>query len=209
MLSLCAVLGEVSVGVKKGDWIEYKVTTTGTLEEGHDVTWARMEILDVQGTEISVNVSTRAPDGNVNSDLMVLDPGKGEVGVWFIIPANLNVGDDFFDASIDRNVTIEGSKQRNIAGAARTVTHSSTPERIKSWDRSTGVFIESIDVLQNFTLNAIVDKTNLWSAQIFGIDEPLFYAGLIGSIALLVIGSAIVVRFGLLSRRKRLEFAFA
>jgi hypothetical protein len=49
-------LGEVSVGVKKGDWIEYNVTTTGTPEEGHDVTWARMEILSVQGKDISVNV---------------------------------------------------------------------------------------------------------------------------------------------------------
>jgi len=40
-----AVLAQVSVGVKAGDWVEYKVSTTGAAEEGHDVVWARMEVL--------------------------------------------------------------------------------------------------------------------------------------------------------------------
>jgi hypothetical protein len=38
----------ISVGVKGGDWIEYSVVTTGKPEEGHDVVWARMEILEVR-----------------------------------------------------------------------------------------------------------------------------------------------------------------
>jgi len=175
-----AALGEVSVGVKKGDWIEYQVTTTGTPEEGHDVTWARMEILSVQGNEISVNVSTRAVNGTVSSGVMTLNPEKGNVGVWFVIPANLNVGDSFFDESGDNHVTIEGAEQRTVAGATRTVTHASTPERIKSWDKTTGVFVESIDFLPDYTLNAIAIKTNLWNPQIIGIDQTLFYAVVLG-----------------------------
>lgn len=173
-LGVDAVLGGVSVGVKKGDWIEYQVTTTGTPTEGHDVTWARMEILDVKGTEISVNVTTKARNGTFASGIMNLNPARGQVGIWFIIPANLNPDEAFFDASVGRNITIEGSEQRTIAGATRTVTHASTPERIKSWDKVTGVFVESIDVLPNYTLHAIADKTNLWSGQILGI-EPLTF----------------------------------
>ena len=134
----------ISVGVKGGDWIEYSVVTTGKPEEGHDVIWARMEILGVQGTQISVNVTTKASNGTFESGVMILNPAKGNVGVWFIIPANLTVGESFYDASKNQNVTIEGSKQRSIAGATRTVTHATTPERIKSWDKSTGVFVESI-----------------------------------------------------------------
>ena len=187
-------LAEVSVGVKKGDWIEYQVTTTGTPQEGHDVTWARMEILDVKGTDIRVNVTTKARNGTYESGVMNLNPAKGQVGVWFIIPANLNVGQAFFDLSLDRNVTIEGSKQRTIAGATRTITHATTPERIKSWDKVTGVFVESIDVLPNYTLNAITDKTNLWSGQILGLDPPIFYTATLG--AAVVLAAVILVVAG-------------
>jgi hypothetical protein len=105
----------VSVGVQKGNWIEYHVTTTGSPEEGHDVTWARMEILDVVGTQISVNITTKARNGTFLSEVDEFDPENGKVGVWFLIPANLDPGDFFFDSSLDRNVTIEGSEKRSIA----------------------------------------------------------------------------------------------
>jgi hypothetical protein len=42
ILGVGGVLSEVSVGVKKGDWIEYQLAYTGTPTEGHDVTWAKM-----------------------------------------------------------------------------------------------------------------------------------------------------------------------
>ncbi len=192
LLSVNVASGEVSIGVKKGDWIEYQVSTTGTPEEGHDVTGARMEILNVQGTEITVNVTTKAANGTYESGLMTLNPDKGQVGVWFIIPANLNAGEAFLDASIGRNVTIEGSEQRTIAGATRTVTHATTPQRIKSWDKSTGVFVESIDTLPNYTLNAIADKTNMWSAQTPETDSTLFYAAA-AVIAIVVVAVAVIV----------------
>jgi hypothetical protein len=197
LLMTDVALGEISVGVKKGDWIEYEVTTTGTPEEGHDVIWARMEILDVQGKEISVNVITKAVNGTFSSMVMTMNPEKGNVGIWFIIPANLNVGDTFYDASVGRTVTIEGSEQREVAGATRTVTHASTPERIKSWDKSTGVFVESIDTLPNYTLNAIATKTNMWNPQMLGIDQNLFYA-LVG-----VTVAAVAVAVLAVARRKK------
>ncbi len=197
LLTVNAAFVGVSVGVKKGDWIEYSVTTTGTPIEGHDVTWARMEILEVKGTDITVNVTTKARNGTFESGIMDLNPAEGRVGVWFIIPANLNPGDTFFDAYSGRNVTIEGSKQRMIAGAMRTVTHATTPERIKSWDKSTGVFVESIDTLQNYTLNAIADKTNMWASQIFGLDPLYFYFA-----SFVAAAAAVTVIYALHVRRK-------
>ncbi len=74
-------VGEVSVGVKKGYWIEYEVSTTGTTEEGHDVTWARMEILAVQGNEITVDVITKAVNGTFSSGVMTMNPAEGNVGI--------------------------------------------------------------------------------------------------------------------------------
>ena len=44
-----AISADVSVGVKQGDWIEYQVTYTGTSPESHATTWAKMEIVGVQG----------------------------------------------------------------------------------------------------------------------------------------------------------------
>jgi hypothetical protein len=35
---------DVSVGVKKGDWIEYQVTITGNPPQDHNITWARMDV---------------------------------------------------------------------------------------------------------------------------------------------------------------------
>jgi hypothetical protein len=205
LLSANIASGEVSIGVKKGDWIEYQVSTTGTPQEGHDVTWARMEILDVQGKEINVNVTTKAANGTFESGIMTLNPEKGQVGVWFIIPANLNIGDAFYDASIGRNVTIEGSDQRTIADASRTVTHATTPERIKSWDKATGVFVESVDTLSNYTLHAIADKTNMWGPQAQEMDATLFYAALAGVTVVVAIAVIIVVARGRKERNHTAE----
>ena len=151
-----------------------------------------MEIVAEQGKEVTVNVTTRARNGTLESGLLPLKPEEGQVGVWFIIPANLKPGEEFFDATINRNVTIEGSKQRTIADATRTVTHATTPERIKSWDQSTGVFVESIDVLSNYTLNALAVKTNMWKPQILGVEPKVFYVLLGGFIVITAIAVLVV-----------------
>ncbi len=187
--------GEVSVGVKEGDWIEYEVSTSGNVPEGHEVTWARMEIVAIQAQELIVNVTTRANNGTFESGFMTLSPADGRVGVWFIIPADLKPGEKFFDATINSNVTIEGSEQRTIAGAMRTVTHATTPERIKSWDQSTGVFVESIDVLPNYTLNALAIKTNMWEPQpqLLGGEPIIIYSTVAASIGIFVLAVVVLL----------------
>jgi hypothetical protein len=60
--------GEHSVGVKKGDWIEYTVEITGpTSAPSHNITWFRMEILNVEGTAFQANVTVRNVNGTLSS----------------------------------------------------------------------------------------------------------------------------------------------
>ena len=86
----------ISVIVKVGDWIEYNVTTTGNPPEVHNVQFARMEIVSVQGPEVKANVTTQNNSGVFSSLIMDMNLEKGQVGAWFLIPSNLNVGDSFY-----------------------------------------------------------------------------------------------------------------
>lgn len=56
--------GGVSVGVKRGDWAEYSVDITGNPPPIHNVTWMRMEVLQVNGDAFPVNLTVRYRNGN-------------------------------------------------------------------------------------------------------------------------------------------------
>ena len=193
--------GEVSVGVKEGDWIEYEVTTTGTPVPDHDIVWARMEILDVQGNEFRANVTQEKPNGELSSLIRTFNLEEGEVQGWVIIPANLDVGDRFYDSYIGRNVTIEGEEEMVIAGATRTTTYADLPERFKRWDKITGVFVETFDPLENYTIQATAIATNMWSPQIFGLDPTLFYVVVLVAVIIVIALVASVIL--MISRRKK------
>ena len=105
-----AVHGDLSVGVKKGDWIEYAITTTGTPSEGHDIDWSRMEVTDIQGTNIIVYITSRFINGSTENFNSTLNLKTGHLIDDFIIPANLKSGDTFLDEKVG-NVTITSSEQ--------------------------------------------------------------------------------------------------
>lgn len=181
-----------SVGVKVGDWIEYKVSTTGNPPEVHNVQFARMEIVSVQGPEIKANVTTEDNSGVFSSLIMDINLEKGQVGAWFLIPSNLNVGDSFYDINLGRNITIEGQEQKNYAGAVRTVINATTSERIKDWDKVTGVFVKSIDTLPGYTINATAIRTNMWTPQILGLDQTVFYGIVVVVVTVITVVIAVV-----------------
>ena len=189
--------GGISVGVREGDWIEYEVTTTGAPPEEFNVVWSRMEILSVQETKIRANVTSRAPNGTLSNLIMTFDLERGRVGAWFIIPANLNPGDTFHDEFVDRNVTVEGEEQLTYAGAMRTITNATTPERLKRWDKSTGVFVECVDVFGDYSINATAIRTNMWGAQVFRLDTATFNA------VVLVVATAVVAAVMLIAAGRR------
>ena len=163
-LSISLAEADLSIGVNRGDWIEYAVTTSGSPPEQFNLTWARMQISNVNGASIEINVTTRSANGTMSSRMMILNLQKGEIGAWFIIPANLNVGDSFLDSD-GQYVMIQGEQQLEWAGDLRTLTNATTPQRIKHWDKLTGVFVQCIDVFDNYTINATANNTNMWKDQ--------------------------------------------
>lgn len=202
---------ESSVGVKEGDWIEYNisVTGTGTAPPTHDVRWMRIEILPVQGASFSVNITSRYTNGTIGSALWTLNFTDGNVGGWIIIPANLAPEDTFYDSSIHNNkpvnVTIQSQEEKTVLGASRTITYGNDSFRHKEWDKTTGVFVGSSECYRNFTTKTgwyIEDltvtiqatATNMWSSQILGLDQTVFYTLVL--VVLVIIGfvlSSIIV----------------
>ncbi len=199
-LSLITVIGSVSadvfVGVKKGDWIEYNVTYTGSPPEGHEVSWARMEVSGVQGTAISLFITTTAPNGTSYNEIITLDLDKGVLGDDFLIPANLRDGDTFFDKSVGY-ITIGSVEARPYAGTIRVVVSGSKGQNVDYWDQSTGFLLEGISSYPNYTMTVKVDKANLWQTQQAGSDPMVFYA----AAAVIIIALAIAVV--LVTRRKK------
>jgi len=186
------VLGAVSVGVKTGDWIEYNVTVTGTPAEQHDVTWARMEVDTVQGTQIGLNITVKFSDGTLEPQTATLNLETGQLGDDFIIPANLNVGDVFFDKNVG-NITISGVEEKTYAGVTRSVVTAATSETTYYWDQTTGVLVEGVSQYPEYTMHSVVDQTNLWQPQMLGLDPTVFYAVVIGAVALIAIVLAVFI----------------
>ncbi len=156
--------------MKKGDWIEYNVTYTGTPPEGHNANWARLEVLDVQGSEITVNTTVRASNGTLSSQTNTLNLQAGELGDDFIIPANLNAGDVFFDAR-DGNITIGSAETRTYAGANREVLTGNMRQAFDYWDKSTGFLLEGKSTLTDYTMTATMNTTSLWQTEQAGLNQ--------------------------------------
>ena len=52
----------LTVGVKKGEWIEYNVVCNGDIPLDHNVTWAKIEVIDVKNKLIFVNITSKYSD---------------------------------------------------------------------------------------------------------------------------------------------------
>jgi len=213
---------QLVVGVKEGDWIEYDVSITGigTPPPTHDVRWMRFQVLPVDGAAFSVNLTVRYANDTFGSAIWKYNFAEGNLGGWTIIPANLSVGDTFYDASEHNhkpvNVTVQGQEQRIVLGATRTVTYGNDSIRhLKEWDKATGVFIGSSEVVQNvtnkdgwyienLTVTTRAVATNLWSPQnrlILGMEQSVFALAVGGAVFGLVLAVLAVV----VSQRERLK----
>ncbi len=203
------------VGIKEGNWIEYNinVTGTGTPPPTHDVRWFRMQVLQVQNTAFSVNLTARYTNGTLGSAIWKFNFTDGNIEGWMIIPSNLNPGDTFYDSSRltgkPVNVTIQGQEQRMLLGASRTVTYGNDSFRHKEWDKTTGVFIGSSEHLKNvtnkdgwyiedLTVNIQATGTNMWKPQTLGLDQIMVNTLVAVSTASVILLSSIVV----IARRK-------
>jgi uncharacterized membrane protein YozB (DUF420 family) len=180
------------VGVKEGDWIEYNVNITGTglPPPTHNVCWFRIQVLQVQDTAFSTNFTARYTNGTIGNAIWHFNFTEGSVGGWIIIPANLNIGESFFDSSIHNhkpaNITIQTQEQRTVLGATRTITYGNDTFRHKEWDKLTGVFVGSSETyrnvtnkdgwyIDNLTVTVQAMATNLWSPDTHVASQSMFY----------------------------------
>jgi len=206
-------VGQPSVGVKPGYWVEYTVKTNGAPPAAQDITWAKIEILTVDGEEFNANFTVRYLDGAVSSNVGSFNFTSGDTEGWVIIPANLAPGQSFYDSSTG-NVTVQGQLQKTVAGATRAVTYTnSTLNGIvleKQWDKATGFYVQSVDDITTaapvtvngglaYTINAKAYATNIWSPQILGLNQTVFYI----VIVIVIVAVALIVSVLVLDRRRK------
>jgi len=191
------------VGVKKGDWVKYDVDVTNPV--GYSTATAKMEVLDVNATSLTIHVTKQMSDGEESSQSLTGDVTVG-VDVW-VIPANLTSGNSFNAPDLGI-ITIDGESTKTYAGASRKVvrayilrsntTYNKCGYEIY-WDKQTGVAVEifsfGIGVYYREYLTYKATETNMWQAE---FDPTLLYAVLA---AIIAIGAAGAIIF--MKRRKK------
>lgn len=185
-------VADAIVGVKPGDWVEYNVTFTGTPPPEHDAKWARMEVTGVEGQRVNAMFTSQLANGTMLNVAEDLDFSTGRLIDTFIIPAGLNAGDTFYAQGVG-NITIDSVEVHDAAGAARTVVHADAEDTQWYWDRASGVVVEARTANAVYTLDTLAVNTGLWSPQILGLDQAVFYASII-ILAVTVIAVAIVLK---------------
>jgi hypothetical protein len=190
---ITVALADVSVGVKKGDWIEYRVTVTGNPPADHNIKSASMNVTNVQDAAISLDVLTEFMDGTIYSEHITVNLATGVLGDDFFIPNNLDVGDQFYDSS-QGNITITSVEQRTVAGAERTVVSASTSFTTFYWDRQTGILVAATSYEPDYTMVTETSGTNIWQPQILGLDQLVFYTLAVAVVVVLAIVAAFLVR---------------
>lgn len=191
ILSIANVLAELSVGVKEGDWIEYSLSYTGSPSDSYPI-WIRIDITDVQGTTITADLKVERIDGSAYTKSVAFNLETG-VPDLLLIPAGLDIGDEFYHEDYGYN-TITGTEDCIYAGAIRTIVGSTIENIVLHWDKSTGILLHSDYAEDDFTQKLLVDETNIWEQQIFGLDAPLFYILIVAILMIVVIVAVFLLR---------------
>ena len=192
-----------TVGVKKGDWIEYSVIYTGQTVSAKNITSFRMEIVDVQGSAIKANITAQFLNGTLRKMIWPYNFSEGNYGGWTIISPNLNPGETFYDSTLKMNITVEGQEQKTVAGAERIITHACDSKRIiKEWDKATGIFTYAVERPKNYTIISQAVATNMWEPQNQKQDTGFVNMLIVAFVSLAALFALTVVIFTAQSSRK-------
>ncbi|MDR0470556.1 MAG: hypothetical protein LBH79_02365 [Nitrososphaerota archaeon] len=173
-VSAVGVLGEISSGVKSGDWISYTVNVSGQPPVDHDLKSASINVLEAKDAALQLSVTSEFINGTIFTEQINLNLAEGILGDVFFIPSNLNKDDQFYDI-YQGNITITREQTRMIAGAERQVVLGSTVATNCMWDRETGALVYARTSQQNYTLETRIDQTNMWPSDIFSFNPSTFY----------------------------------
>ena len=185
-VSITTVFADVSTGVKQGDWIQYNVHVTGNPPGDHNIQWASMNVTDVQGSAITLDILTIFNNGTNYPEHITLNLATGILGDDFFIPKNLNVDDKFFDA-YQGNITITSLQTQDIAGARRTVILGESNYTSYTWDRETGTLVAARSVEPDYTMVTNTIATNIWPQDSIGLSPTVFYATMAATIVVVAV----------------------
>jgi len=164
------------VGVQKGDWIRYNVRVTGNPSSDENITWAKMEIVTVQGPVITVNVQTEFANGTLFPENgIVLNLDTGAIGDGFFVPTNIAPGDKY-KTEYEGIVNITGMGTLEAGGAQRSVILGSAALTNYFWDKQTGIMVAATSTYPTYTMYTTTSQTNIWQPQILGLNQEIFYA---------------------------------
>ena len=116
----------------------------------------------------------------------------GQIGDCFIIPANLDAGNEF--ESPEGTLTISGVEEKTYLGAARSVVYASNPQTVFHWDRSTGFLLEANSSYPGFTMSTKAEKTNMWQTQALELHPIAFIALIVLVIVAVLILAVFLIR---------------
>jgi hypothetical protein len=193
ILPIVTVFAEVSVGVKQGDWIQYNVNVTGNPPGDHNIKWASMNVTDVVGTAITLDIQILFTNGILYPERITLNLATGILGDDFFIPKNLNVGDKFYDA-YQGNITITSIQQQTVAGAQRSVVLGATNYTSYFWDRETGTLVAATSIEPDYTMVTDTNSTNIWQPENQNSNTMLHYT-VIAVIVAVVLAIIVAVLF--------------
>jgi hypothetical protein len=200
---------DYTVGVKAGDWVKYgqiTISWTGNGTEPSYVTdakkldWARIDVLSVAGTAVSLNLTLHYNNGTQTFQGIAADVGSGAgMGMIDLVASNLTMG-DALSPQIP-GTTINQTVTRMYAGANRNVNlldsksnYSGYPNEEKIyWDQNTGIMVELYINQSNVgnpsayeEQSIIATETNLWSANALDLlQNNLVY--IIAGIAVIIV----------------------
>lgn len=174
----------LSLGVKKGDWIQYSFEEA--LAPGER--WQKLEFLDVSGTTATVRITTQASGevGLDQTDTIDISSSDDFPMVIFsarvyIIPSNLTTDDSVYLGQFG-NRTITGETTRTSAGENRKVIYANFTRQSQYtfyWDKQTGILTEGTMVSGSAYKSIWVTETNMWTAE----SNWWFWAVIIISVA--------------------------
>jgi len=189
LLMATSFAADASVGVKKGDWIQYQVTETGNPAPQYNITWARMDIISVQGEVITVNVQTAFGNGTVYPENGInLNLATGAIGDGFFVPTNLNPGDRY-STEYEGIINITSVGQIEAGGAQRAVLIGVTNESTYYWDKQTGIMVAATSNLAGCVMYSKTSATNIWAPQILGLNQTLFVLEVIVVVVAVVVAT--------------------
>lgn len=191
VLSFGFVSAQVSVGVQQGDWIEYSVIYTGS-PPSHYPKWIRIEVTDIQETIIFTDLTVERLDGTSETNSGTYDL---EIGVFnlLLIPAGLEVGDEFYHEDFGE-IAINGTEEYTYTDAKRTVVYATVEQASIHWDKATGILLQGNQSTDDFTQKLLVDKTNMWQLQSFGLDSALLYILIVAILVLIAVVAVLLFR---------------